>query len=122
MTPEFQTALDTFISGAQKKIDDDWTRRNFTHAMSPILKAFPGSRYVRIERLDRTKEGVASNAGSVYAFIDITGGTVAKIPSQPGDIYKAASFSAPAKNKRGSIFDPDNGINCATPYGIVYLR
>lgn len=49
---------------------------------------------------------------SVYAFLDMN-----------GNIYKSASWKAPAKHIRGSIFDKDFGWGSALgPYGAAYLR
>lgn len=48
---------------------------------------------------------------SVYAFVDM----------KTGDIYKAASYNAPAKWKRGNITDASGGLNAMTPYGAKYL-
>jgi hypothetical protein len=56
-----------------------------------------------------------SNTGgqqSVYCFLDMK-----------GNIYKAASWSAPAKHVRGSVFDPSFGWGKAlNHYGAAYLR
>lgn len=52
------------------------------------------------------------NDRRVYCFLD-----------REGNIFKAASWKAPAKHKRGSIFDPDfswgRGLG---PFGAAYLR
>lgn len=65
-----------------------------------------GSRYIKIA----VSEGGVDR--SVYLFVDLN-----------GDIYKAASWKAPAKHKRGSIFDEAYGWGKAVgPYGAAYLR
>ena len=54
-----------------------------------------------------------SGSRSVHCFVD----------KQNGDIYKAASWSAPAKHVRGNIFDANFGWNSAVGiYGANYLR
>lgn len=70
-----------------------------------IFSAEPGRKYIKI---------IQSFAGSrsVYAFIDFD-----------GNIYKAASWKAPAKHIRGSVFDKNYSIEKAFgKYGVVYLR
>lgn len=70
------------------------------------FSAEPGRKYIRI-----VEETYGSNR-SVYAFID-----------QNGNIYKPASWKAPAKHVRGSMFDPDYSWGRALgPYGVAYLR
>ena len=49
---------------------------------------------------------------SVYCFVD----------KSNGDIYKAASWSAPANYVRGNINDEASVDNACTKYGITYLR
>lgn len=48
---------------------------------------------------------------SSYAFIDKT----------TGDLYKSASWKAPAKHIRGNIND-STGIDACNEYGVIYLR
>lgn len=47
---------------------------------------------------------------SVYCFVDIAS----------GDILKSASWKAPAKGARGSIYSSDNGLSGITVYGANY--
>lgn len=50
---------------------------------------------------------------SVHTFIDMTN----------GDILKAASYKAPAKNGvRGSVLAEDFGLSCVGPYGALYVN
>ena len=79
------------------------------HAFEPeILEAQIGMKYIRLV----TRRPGIDLSGSVYCFLD-----------KEGNIYKAASFKAPAKGIRGSVFDPDcswgKGLG---PYGAAYLR
>ena len=39
-----------------------------------------------------------------------------------GDVFKAASWSTPAKHARGNIFDGDNGLGMMEAHGPKYLR
>lgn len=73
---------------------------------SPVkLTAECGRKYVKIVIEDYGQR-------SVYCFLD-----------HDGNIYKAASWRAPAKHIRGSVFDPDYSWGRALgPYGVAYLR
>ncbi len=56
---------------------------------------------------------VLPNQRSVYAFVEI----------KSGDIYKSASWKAPAKHVRGNINDPNGSWGAACgQWGIRYLR
>lgn len=69
------------------------------------LTAEYGRKYIRI-----VIEQYSSR--SVYCFLDYA-----------GNIYKAASWKAPAKHVRGTVFMPDYGWGKALgPYGAAYLR
>lgn len=63
-----------------------------------------------------------TRSDSAYAFIALDNfetkglGNVTR-----GSIHKPASFKAPAKYARGSVFEQDNGINCCGEYGVSYL-
>lgn len=70
-----------------------------------VLTAEPGRKYIKI---------VVATGGSrsVYCFLDMK-----------GNIYKSASWKAPAKHVRGSVFDDHYSYGKALgPYGAAYLR
>ena len=66
-----------------------------------------GRRYAKVIKTERLGEG-----RSVHSFVDLTN----------GDILKAASWKAPAKHARGSVYEVD-GLKTAgvSPYGVRYL-
>lgn len=95
VTTEF---LDTMLSVLQKKMSED-------RKVDVKLTAEPGRKYIKL-----VEERFGSR--SVYCFLDYD-----------GNIYKAASWKAPAKHVRGSVFDPEYGWGRALgPYGAAYLR
>jgi hypothetical protein len=49
---------------------------------------------------------------SIYAFVD----------KQNGDIFKPASYKAPAKHARGSVFAQDGGLGCCNEFSVAYLE
>ena len=87
MNASFATALDHFVQQAQELVDSYYSK-HCPNSSRPLLVAETGRRYVRIVRVD------GAHARSVYAFVDTTN----------GDILKAASWKAPAKGTRGSIY------------------
>lgn len=79
--------------------------KSLTGKVQGTLSAIPGRKYIKL---------VVENYGSrsVYCFLDYK-----------GNIYKAASWAAPAKHIRGSVFDHEYGWGRALgPYGAAYLR
>jgi hypothetical protein len=67
-----------------------------------------GKRYARIVRQRRGD----SNSRSAYGFVELA----------TGDIFKPATWKAPAKHKRGNIFDESGGLDCCGPYSVAYLK
>ena len=73
------------------------------------------SKWARITSFSFQKE-------SVWAFVALqnySNKTLGEV--KLGDIHRAASWSTPAKNARGSVFDSDIE-KCLTKYGPVYLK
>jgi hypothetical protein len=79
--------------------------KNFAILTPPTIEVEEGSKFWKIVKQDSQR--------SVHCFVS----------KANGDIYKAATWKAPAKHVRGSIFDANfsygKGI---TLYGGVYLR
>ena len=65
-----------------------------------------GKRYYKISTCNQKGE-----QRSAYGFVDKT----------TGDLYKAASWKAPAKHIRGNIND-ESGLNACDQYGVKCLR
>ncbi len=83
----------------------EYDSKNFPHcdpSGSLMYMVTGGSRYIRLVALQ----------GSTVAFVD----------NETGDIYKSASYKAPAKGVRGSVLADDFGLSCFGPYGVEYLR
>ena len=98
-----EVRLEDFLSFLGKKANHGITRLN-----PHIYSALVGPKYIKIVL---NMYGNTENR-SVYCFLD-----------QEGNIYKSASWKAPASYIRGSIFDPDytwgKGLG---PFGATYLR
>lgn len=74
---------------------------NHANLSKPVISMTKGKKYIKILR-----------DTSAYAFISY----------ENGDIFKAASWKAPAKHPRGNIFAEDKGMGCVELYGIHSLR
>ena len=119
---QFIEAFGKFVEASQKIIDKHWEAMGFTYAMPPLLVIDYKTRFVAVYRRDRSLDGTVSKSGSIHCFVDLTGGTVQKLHSDVGDIYKPANYSAPTKHARGNIFSPDFGASCMDEHGPRYLR
>lgn len=104
-------ALQDVLDGLNAKIEADG-KANYPvlwkdHRYQTLIVEHVGQKYIKIITV-----GGNGTSRSVYCFLDYA-----------GRIYKAASWKAPAKWARGSIFDPDFGWGTALgPYGAAYLR
>jgi hypothetical protein len=103
-TPNFETALQTFVTSAQAIIDDHMTK-NFPMLPREVLTVEPGRRYVRIVKSH------GESGRYVYCFVDKTN----------GDILKAATWKAPAKHARGNIYTTKDISQAVNHYGAHYM-
>lgn len=103
---EFDKALNGFMKGCQKKIDDDY-KINYPKLKPNKLEMKEGPKFIKI--ISKAQSGAGTSA---WAFID----------KGTGDVLRPASWRAPAKHARGNIFDQDNGMRTISPYGPAYLK
>lgn len=100
-----------FINKLTARLNEYKNRNNFTYFDNFTVIATEGKKYFKVYRRE-VKDGIGRNE-SIVAFID----------KVTGDIYKPASFAAPAKHARGNINSPDNGMEAIDAYGFVnYLK
>lgn len=103
--------LEAFIAGinaAMLAYDQEHYAAIVERGLNEKVKAMIGKKYIRIVKYRDNQE----NSGSAYCFLDMA-----------GNIYKAASWAAPAKHIRGSVFDANYSWGKALgPYGAAYLR
>jgi hypothetical protein len=97
MEQDFGIAFVAFMKAAQQRVADDyaaWTKQaKISMGAGPTLEPMGGPRYIRIVSVDGTTR-------SAFGFVDKTN----------GNVLKAASWKAPAKNfSRGNIFDEQHG-------------
>ena len=102
---DFDSKLNEFVNNLQEMINKYYAEC-YTNLIPCKISTMPGKKYVRIVR---TSDG-GSGQRSVFCFIE----------KPSGDIYKSATWKAPAKHVRGNIFvSLTDGINV---YGADYLR
>ena len=87
----FDEAMDSLLLQIQVAYDN-WTDNGKTLDLS--LK--PGRKFIKVVEGSR-----------VWGFVAKVDGTHKGVPMLKGDILKAATWRAPAKHSRGSIFDKD---------------
>ncbi len=88
----FDDAMDNLFV----KIQEDYAKLNMTHRTSLDLSLKVGRKFIKVVEGTR-----------VWGFIAKVDGTHKGVPMLKGDILKAATWRAPAKHSRGSIFDKE---------------
>ena len=90
----FDEAMDTLLVKIQEDYNKWGSRANIDKKMDLSLK--PGRKFIKV---------VHNN--SVWGFVAKVDGVHKGVPMLKGDILKAATWCAPAKHSRGSIFDSE---------------
>ena len=88
----FDKAMDSLLVKIQEAYDN-WSRFN-TKKLDLTLK--PGRKFIKVVEGTR-----------VWGFVAKVDGLHKGLPMLKGDILKAATWRAPAKHSRGSIFDKE---------------
>ncbi len=88
----FDEAMDNLLEKIQENYDN-WSRFN---SRTLDLKLKPGRKFIKVV-----------NDNSVWGFVAKVDGVHKGVPMLKGDILKAATWRAPAKHSRGSIFDKE---------------
>lgn len=108
---EFETALEAFRAASEEAILAHYARNDFTFAVPDVEIGKGGKRYRKLWNIESYRDGERHNRG-IHAFVEIA----------TGDIFKPASCKAPAKHKRGNIYE-DAGRACLTEAGhVAYMR
>jgi hypothetical protein len=97
---DFEPAFNLFIEKVRERITEYYTT-SFPSLQVPKVEVNKGRRYWKFVRVD--------NQQSVIGFVD----------TKNGDILKAATWRAPAKHSRGSIFSLSLGMEAMTSCGSV---
>lgn len=108
---EVEKRVEQFANKLEEKILKNINNDpGYTYRVEIEIK--PGKKFYKIVEGHTFRDSRENPSMSVYAFID----------KETGDIYKPASWAAPAKHVRGNIFADDFGMSVCGPYGVAYLR
>lgn len=109
----FDEALEDFRATSEGVKRTHFARNGYTFAVPTVVIAKGGRKYAKlISGENDPVSGEPRPGGSVHSFVEIA----------TGDIFKPASFRAPAKHARGNIYR-GNGVEALTDVGgIRYLR
>ena len=88
----FDEAMNVLLDNIQK----DYAKLGMTHKTSLDLSLKPGRKFIKVVEGTR-----------VWGFVAKVDGVHKGLPMLKGDILKAATWRAPAKHSRGSIFDSE---------------
>lgn len=111
MSANFGEKLTKYVALVQKLHDEKFAR-DYKNLTAPLIDISVGKKYVKLVRIDDGGEG----SSSVHSFVSAVDNP--KKGEKVGDILKPATYSAPAKHPRGSIF-VDNGRGALTESGFV---
>jgi hypothetical protein len=109
-SPEFVS----WFNACQSMIDA-YMSTSFPSLNRPVLEIEEGNKFIKVVKVGHQRIVYAFVAKN--SFTTKTFGTV-----NAGDIYKPATYKAPAKHARGSILDATNGMSRMNSYGPEYLR
>jgi len=99
----------SFASKLAARLNEYKTLCGFTYFSHYEITVSEGKKYTKVFSVEVGANG-SKGANRIVCFID----------NQTGDIFKPASFSAPAKHARGNVNSPQNGMEAITPDGFVY--
>jgi len=113
MKLEFLARFNTWLADCQNIVDRYYLNSYGGRLESPQLVAEQLNKRVRIwaTRREVIREG-GEDRGSCWAFVDL----------ETGDIFKPATWRAPAKHARGNIFDEGRGLTQISAFGPKYLK
>jgi len=112
MEETFKISLDNWLKAVDKEVlfpnhNDQWIAKH-GHPYT-VLEAEDGLKFIRIV----SKRGDGGPGRSAWAFVAKEDGSNKQLGSwKKGDIFKSASWKAPAKHARGNIFDLSKGPTC----------
>jgi hypothetical protein len=110
----FDEALENFRAYAEGVKRTHFADSDYTFAVPTVEISKGGKRYIKLiaGENDPVTGEPRSHSRSVHSFVEVA----------TGDIFKAASFKAPAKHARGNIYR-GNGAEALTDVGGVrYLK
>ena len=107
---QMATRLNEYVELVTELNEAYFARRGWTHKPAPTAKVRMGKKFAKVVTGDFDQE---YDGEGVHTFINM----------ENGDILKAGSYKAPAKNGvRGNIFASDLGKSCINEHGARYIH
>lgn len=105
-----------FLQALENRLNEYKKRMNYTYFDSYSVFASEGSKYFKVYKTENKSGTLMENGkkkGSIVCFVD----------KVTGDIYKPATFRAPAKHARGNVLSVQSGMEGFTAEGnVIYLK
>ena len=112
----FEKAVENFADNATEAVRAHYKRNNFTFAVPFVEVSKISRKYAKLVSYSVYKDGGGVETrgdDTVHSFVEV----------ETGDIFKAASWKAPAKHARGNIYTPEGIVDALTADGHVrYMR
>jgi hypothetical protein len=109
----FDEALEDYRATAEGILRTHYDRNGYTFATPNIEITKGGRKYIKLIRTESNFEtGEPQGQTFVHSFVEVA----------TGDIYKAASFKAPAKHARGNIYRGNGADALDDAAHVKYLR
>jgi len=113
---DLKTRIAAFVVHVNTLIDEN-TKKHYPNLSSDVVEAvYLSDKWCRITK---RSSGVGESVYCFIALTDFANKTLGQVKA--GDIHRPATWKAPAKHSRGSVFQEDFN-NCANPYGVAYLK
>lgn len=101
-----------FANALTQRLNDYKNRMAYTYFKEFKVEIQNGQKFAKVFRVEIGENDTALNR-SIVAFVSL----------ENGDIFKPASFKAPAKHARGNINSPSFGMEAINDSGhVFYLR
>lgn len=88
-----------YVAEIQEAKNAEWKRLGYTFAPAPTYSFTTGKKFHKVMEK-------SLNSNSVHCFVEV----------ETGDIFKAATFNAPAKGVRGNLRDDKKPLLCGDYY------
>ena len=110
MTEKFESALEGFRAAVDETVRAHFASNGYTFATPGTIVKRGGKRYAKLASIETRGDETVERG--VHSFVEIATGL----------IFKPASYKAPAKHARGSIYE-NNGRDSLTDMGSIrYMR
>jgi hypothetical protein len=101
-----------FINGLTQRLNEYKASSGYTYFKEYKVIATEAKKYFKVYRVEVQNDG-KDGSPHILAFVDKT----------TGDIFKPATYKAPAKHARGNVLSNQNGMEAIDRSGFVhYLK